>query len=591
MSKSKKPSGLKITRKGNKFICEWKIPSEKYGDGQQFRANTVPTTDIGKTDTKKTVVINLSDRYPAGHKLESFSFSVRGDTHLEKDKKDTRDWSDWESKKFKMAAPKKPSVKAELTGTNKCKFSWSVSDTDESSHYPFNRVVIQTMLVKNFTGDPKNAKWKNATQETSSSASGNKEITENSATLATGNYTRLFRVRSQGCGGSSRWSYTKHVYSTPNKAKQSSGIVKETSSGYDVKVKWDTSVDRSTPVDETDVEWVTTSPLADMSCPTGLTWNDGATVKETNGKEAVHIAVNQTLELDKCLFTRVNTKHDSNINYGTPKLQKKGSLKPPTGLTVENIDIDSQTAKITATNASAVPGTEIEIIFRKNGSSTIVGIIDGNPNYKTVKCPAWTTSDKVSFGVRAILPKSVSSKTKNGVTIYTIKRYMKSSVVWQTGVVSKAPTGLALERDDSDVIATWENNWSDANIIELSWSDNENAWESTEGPETFEIENPFATLWRIAGLENGKIWHVRVRAIFDSGDGRSYSPYSDAEEINLSSSPNVPVLSLSEGVVAAGQGFTASWEYESTDGTPQAEARIYQYLSGVYTLIGRTSTE
>jgi len=588
-TKSSKPSGLKITRDGNRFICEWKIPSEKYGDGQQFRANTVPTVDINKAATKKVVVINLAARYPAGHKLRSFSFSVRGDTHLEKDSKG---WSDWESKEFTLNPPAKPSVKAELTATNECKFSWSVGHAGDDSHYPFNRVVIQTKLIKNFTGDPKDANWKNATEETSGSASGHKTITESSATLATGNYTRLFRIKSQGCGGDSKWAYAKHVYSTPKAAKQSKGVVKNTSSGYDVKVKWDTSYDKSTPIDETIVEWVITSPLADMSCPTGLTWNDGATIKDTKSKEAVHITVNDTLDLDECLYTRVRTKHDSNITDDTPRLQKKGSLKPPTGLTVENVDIDAQTAKITATNASAVPGTEIEIIFRKNGNSTIVGVIDGNPNYKTVKCPAWSATDNVSFGVRTILPKSVSTKTKDGVTIYTIKRHMKSDVVWQSGVVTKAPTGLALDRDGEDVIATWENNWSGANIIELSWSDNENAWESTEAPETFEIDNPFTTLWRIAGLETGKIWHVRVRAAYDSGDGKSYSPYSDAEEINLSSSPTIPVLSLSQGVIAIGQSVTASWEYESTDGTPQAQAKIYQHLGGTsYREIGRTTTE
>ena len=61
-SKSSKPSGLKITRDGNKFICEWKIPSAKYGDGQQFKATTVSSGDISKTATKKTVTIERTTR-------------------------------------------------------------------------------------------------------------------------------------------------------------------------------------------------------------------------------------------------------------------------------------------------------------------------------------------------------------------------------------------------------------------------------------------------------------------------------------------------------------------------------------------------
>ena len=591
MAKSSKPSGLSVTRDGNKFICEWKIPSAKYGDGQQFKATTVSSGDISKTATKKTVTIDLSARYPAsgGKKLTEFSFSVRGNS--DKKKKDNKGWSDWATQKFSLNAPRKPSITTELTGTNKCKFSWSVTDTGSNTHYPFKQVVIQTKLVKNCTWDPKDDDWKNATEETSTQAESYKEYTENSSTLASGNYTRIVRIKSQGCGGDSDWAYAKHVYSTPNQASQSDGKVQDSSAGYDVIVNWDTTYDKSTPVDETTVEWVMTSPNSDMSCPSGLTWNQGTTIKDTKGKEATHISIDATLALDQCLYTRVNTKHDSNITYGAPKLQKVGKLKDPTGLAVENVSQAQQTAKITATIASAVTGVILEIIYRKNGSETIVGTLDGSPNYKTVKCPAWEATDQVSFGVRAVLPKSTNTKTVDGVTIYTIEPYMTSEVVWQSGTVATAPTGLTLNRAGDDIRASWTNNWADANVLELSWSDNPNAWESTDAPETFSIDNPFATSWRIAGLETGKTWNVRVRAIYDSGEGKTYSPYSSTAEINLSSSPNKPAIALSAGIVAIGEGFTASWEYESTDGTPQAEARIFEYSSGTYTLIGKVSTQ
>ena len=587
---SKKPSGLSITRNGNKFICEWKIPSEKYGDGQQFQATDVSSTSISKTATKKTVEIDLSSLYPSSStKLVEFWFKVRGNT--DQNKNDMKTWSNWSLKTFVMYAPRTPSLTAELTGTNKCKFTWSVADTGNDTHYPFKRVLMQTKLIKDCTWKPEEDDWSFATEYTSNDASNFREITEDNATLATGNYTRIVRIKAQGCAGDSDWAYASHVYGSANQASQSAGSVKDTASGYDVTVRWDTAYDRSTPIDESIVEWVIATPASDMSCPSGQSWNAGATVQDTKGKEAAHVTVDATLELDKCLYTRVNTKHDSNITYGAAVLQKIGRLSPPTGLTVENVDMSSQTAKITATNQSAVPGTILEIIYRKNGSETIVGTIDGSPNYKTVKCPAWTNTDKVSFGVKAVLPKSISSKTTDGVSIYTIKPYMDSETVWQVGTVATAPTGLALDKVDDDVRAIWSNNWSDANIIELSWSDNRNAWESTDAPKTFEINNPFATTWRISGLEAGKIWYVKVRSIHDSGEGKTYSPYSDIREINLSSPPGPPTLAVSKGIISLGESFTASWEYESTDGTPQAEARIYRYSSGTYTLIGRASTQ
>ncbi len=588
--KSSKPSGLKITRNGNKFICEWKIPSAKYGDGQQFKATTVNAANITKTLTKKTVTIDLSKKHPASgkKKLTKFSFGVRGNSDPKKDK---LNWSDWATKEITLHAPKKPSLSAELTGTNKCKFSWSVADAGADSLYPFAQVVIQTKLVKNCTWEAKDDNWKNATQEIKTSASSSVEYTESSSTLADGNYTRLVRIKSQGCGGDSDWAYAKHVYGAPKQSSQTAGTVKETPGGYDVRVNWNTSYDKSTPIDESIAEWTIATPQSDMSCPNGASWTAGPSIKDTKGTEAIHLEVTSRLGLDQCLYTRVNTKHDSRTTYGSARLQKTGKLTPPASVTVDNVDQESQTARVTSTNASAVSGTVLEVIYRKNGSETVVGLITGSPNYLTVKCPAWAEDDVVSFGVRAVLIKSQSTKTEDGVTIYTINAHMSSDKVWQTGSVATAPSDLALERDEEDVRATWKNNWADANVIELSWSANPNAWESTDEPDKFEIDNPFVTAWRIAGLQTGLTWYVRVRAIYDTGNGKTYSPYSNIAEINLSSSPNIPTLTLSKGIVAVGEGLTVSWEYNSTDGTPQDEARVYEYENDEYIQIGETSTQ
>lgn len=589
MAKSKKPSGLKITRNGNNFVCEWKIPSAKYGDGQEFTSTPGGKASVSKTATSKTVTVNLANYYPSGSVLKTFSFSVRGNT--DKNKNDNKGWSAWNSASFAIYPPKQPSLTVELTESNKCKFSWSVADATADSAYPFTRVVIQYKLVKDCTWEPSQDNWANATQELITSASSYKEITENSSAIADGNYTRLFRVWAQGPGGNSAVTYGKHVYGSPKKAVQSSGEVTDTPGGHDVKVNWDTEYDNSTPIDETTVEWVIVTPASDMSCPSGQTWTAGQTIKDTSGKESVHLSIDSQVGADKCLYTRVNTKHDAKITYGTPVLQKVGPLSNPTGLSVENVSQEAQTAKITATNASSVSGTVIEVIYRKNDSETIVGLITGSPNYLTVKCPAWEDTDNVSFGVRAVLPKTTSSKTTDGVTIYTIDAYMKSDEVWQSGSAAVAPGKPSLSIAGGDVRAAWVNNWSDANLIELSWSENENAWESTDQPDTYTIDNPFTTAWRISGLNTGTTWYVRVRSVKDSGDGKVYSPYSPVSSINLSSSPNTPTLALSQGIVTIGQGLTASWQYESTDGTTQAEARIFEYSSGSYTQIGRTSTD
>lgn len=585
---SAQPSGMKVTRDGNKFICEWKIPSAGYGDGQQFKATTVSAVDIGKTATKKTVTINLSDRYPNGSKLTKFHFFIRGNSNP---KKDEKGWSEWKEKEITLNPPKKPVVTKEKDSTYGCKFSWTVDKADKSSLYPFSRVQIQTKLVENCTWAPKDDDWKGATEYTSTKASDSKVITETSGEVAEGSHTRLFRIRAQGCGGNSDWVYSSHVYGASNQAEQSEGTVNETSGGYDIVVNWDTAYDRSTPIDESVIEWVIATPQSDMSCPSGVSWNTGKTIKDTQGSESAHITIDARLAADQCLYTRVNTVHDGMTTYGIPQLQRVGSLSIPSSISVENVSQETQTAKITAANASSVPGSVVAVIFRKNGADMIVGLITGSPNYITVKCPAWTSDDSVSFGVRAMLPKETEVDTVDGVSIYTIDPYMTSEILWQPGSIATAPGNLRLSRDGTDIRASWTNTWEDANIIELSWAESPNAWESTDAPDTFDIDNPFVTSWRIANLATGKRWYVRVRSIYDSGNGKTYSPYSAMAEINLTSAPNASPANLSKGIIAPGEGFTVSWEYESTDGTMQSEGRVYEYDSGTYTEIARTKTQ
>lgn len=602
MAKSSKPTGLKITRNGNKFVCEWNPPSGGY-EKQYFKATTVDSTEISKTAKKKTVTIDLSNRHPNGKKLTSFNFTVKG-------KQKNKDMSDWQDKKsHDLNPPKKPSVNKELTASNKSKFSWTVANTDNASWYPFYRVSVYTALVKNCTYAAKDAPdsvWTLiTTQDTLSdgatvsksgyssnksgfNASGSVTLTESSAVLATGNHTRLMKFVSQGCGGDSV-AYASHVYGSAKQAQQEDAEVNDTSAGYDICVSWDTAYDKSCPIDETTVQWVMTTPNADMSCPSGLSWNDGATIKDTAGAESVHIQIDQTLADDQCLYTRINTKHDGNITYGAPMLQKVGKLKNPS-IAVTSTSQANQTVTLTATQASTVTGAKLAVIYNKNGDETVVGLLSATAT-TTIKCPAWTSEDTVTFGVKAVLPKSSSSHTDDGVTVYTVEPYMESDLVWQSGTVAVAPSGVSLSKSGDDVLVSWQNNWADASGIELSWSDNANAWESTDQPDSFEIDNPFITSWRISGLETGKTWYVKVRAISGDGNTKAYSPFSPAAEINLSSAPSIPTLALSDDIVAVGQTFTASWEFGSTDGTPQSEARIYSYASNTYTLVARVSTQ
>lgn len=614
MAETKKPTGLSISRNGNKFITKWKQAGSDYDDGQQwqYRLNTqtewkkypgASDSNIGVKKTEKDISITLADYYPNGKKLTSFKFRVRG--NKKKTSKENLGWSDWTSKEYALKVPSTPSLSNE-TSNNRTKFSWSV-DSSTTSNKPFRRVSVYTALKESYNDVPKNnTSWTLITTQTthedasisksgySSSlggfqATGYVEFTESSSKIADGNWTRMVKIVAQGCAGDSV-AYDFHVYGQSAQAVQTDSTVNQTSSGYAINVEWDTSMDKATPIDETTVQWVIAEPNSDMSCPTGLSWNDGRTMYDTGGSESAVVNIDVAVGYDQCLYTRVNTQHDGITTYGSAILQVTGKLSPPT-ITVGTTSQPNATAQITISHGFVVDGTKVAIIYNNNGAESIVGLVSSSTTV-TVKCPSWESGDTVTFGARAVLPKTVSSYTEDGATIYNIETYMESDLVMQSGTVAQAPSGVSLTKSDDDIVVSWQNKWADATGIELSWSDNQYAWESTDQPDTFEMDNPYLTSWRIAGLETGKTWYIRVRA-FVEGDTnvKAYSPFSSTAMINLSSAPTIPTLAVSRGVVPIGENVTASWEYASTDGTPQAEARIYNYANGTYTLIATSQTQ
>lgn len=614
-TETKAPSPQPITRSGNKFTTKWKQSGE-YTDGQQwqYRLNIhsewkrypdASSADIGVKVTEKNINIPLENFHPVRREryLTSFKFRVRG--NKKNTDKEKFSWSDWASKEYVLKSPHTPKVETETTN-NKTKFSWTV-DNSATENRPFYRVSVWTALINDYNHSPKeNTEWDLITTATTHEgasisksgyssaiggfrATGYVEFTESSSKIAEGSWTRMVKIVSEGCAGEAV-AYQYHVYGQAMQANQTDSTVNETSGGYSIKIEWDTAMDKSKPIDETNIQWVIAEPNSDTSCPTGLSWNDARTVYDTGEGESAVINVDATVGYDQCLYTRVNTTHDGVPTYGAAVLQVMGKLSPPT-ITVGTTSQPNATAQITISHGFVVDGTKVAIIYNKNGAETIVGLFSDSRT-ATVKCPAWDSDDTVTFGAKAVLPKSTSSHTDSGVTIYDVEAYMESDLVMQSGTVAKAPSDVSLSKSGDDVRVSWQNNWTDATGIELSWSENQFAWESTDQPETFEIDNPYLTSWRIAGLETGKTWYIRVRS-FVEGDTnvKAYSPFSPTVLINLSSAPSIPTLALSRGVVPVGETVTASWEYASTDGTPQDEARIYSYASGTYTLIATSKTQ
>ena len=628
---TKAPTGLSIARNENQFTASWKIGDKDYGDGQYFQyaidttgnVSWIPT-GIGKTTTSITITtINKSNYYPntdsGGNNkpfLYNIYFRVAGNrkkyTARSGRKKKTRNpsASAWTSKGFVVNPPKKPTLTYVLDEelTNVCTFSWS-APYESNDSYIFTDVQWQTILVKNSSeADGGKLDWSNAEGGTGG-AEGSKTITEDTSILyKNGNsYTRWFRARSRGprgvytADGSNGWVYEKHVYALSHQADVTGTSASETEEGgFQCTVDWTAGQSGGqNPIDKTTAQYTITTPDGGLTCPSGASWKDANISRDTEAGDAAVFGIDDQLGKDQCLFIRVNTQHDSNITYGKPQLSYVGFLKDPSGLSVSTDNVTHK-ATITATNNSAVEDSILIVRYVPSSGDPIdVGVIPHGSTSVTVQCPNWDDQKAIAFDVYAIVGTAVKQTRADGVDSYSVSVGMRSqNTVSKGGAVPVAPKNVSVSRVEgkSDTVRVdWDWPWSEAGSAEISWSDHDDAWESTDEPESFLISNLHASHWNISGLGTGKTWYVRVRLIagnMATSDGVTYGPWSDVSQgtIDLSSAPNKPVLILSNSVIPEDGSTIASWVYTTTDNTAQAYAEVAIVENGAYIPIAHSLT-
>lgn len=613
--KTKKPTGLTMTRSGNYIVNKWKIADDDYDDGQiaQYKKSTMKkwsAITIARTTTQKSVLIDPSIYYPTTSlKIKSVSFRVRGNrkryTVRNGDNETTIDpvISDFTSKTYTIAVPNAPSLSVALSSqaNNTCVFTWSTQVDNTSSKW-FVNTEWQTILVKESNeSDGAKLKWTSGVlgwETGSSSANSSKTIVEDTALLADASYTRWFRVRSRGPAGASAWKYHRHVYARPYQAKIKSAKVTTTSSGgYMCTVKWVAPSAVSHPIDLTTVQYTIVVPENGLVCPDSASWTNASVSRDSSGEDAASFSIDSQVDTDQCLFVRVNTSHDTNVTYGSATLATAGTLSAPTGLSA-SIDQTTHLASITATNASQNSASFLVVRYMTSNDAVgfDIGIIPHGATSVTVQCPVEASGTAVVFGVYAVVGSYTQRSRADGVSSVAVKATLKSAIVKQGGDIPVAPENVVLSMTDipGTIRVEFDWSWRLATSAELSWADHEDAWESTAQPSTYVIDNTKAPRWNISGLATGKTWYVRVRLASGSGDGKTFGAYSEIASIDLSSAPSIPILSLSESVITEDGSVTASWVYSTNDGTGQAFAEIAEVTtvndSLVYTPIATTNS-
>lgn len=590
-SKTKPPTGLAVSRNGAALICSW-AQGEQGIDKQEMliAINGYPVNwAVTKSDTASAVSL-----WGWGGPITAFNFAVR-----EKDKANDVDWSDWAgSPMFYIGPAHAPSISCELNSPTKSTFTVNVPSSDTDNN-PTSSYVWQSVLAKD--GNPD---WSKAQSGSVGALSGSHTFEETGFGEEDYCYVRWFRAYGVGYAGNSGWVYSKHVYATPNRARNVTATYKELpDSGAQISATWDSDASTYRPIDTVIVQYAATQPIVNisesdgtmrMSLATPNIDSGWTTVQETGGKggkRQISFTIATKLEKDNCAFIRIDHKHDSIVTYGTPTFADGGVgvLSTPTfnGSITPGGEGMERLYTIPVSRNTAVDNAAIAIHFRTDLNQSrddIIGIIPpkGSSYYRSDEIQVWIPElldgEVPSFGVSAFVGdySPISPTSDNEPTYYTISNIkMHSDTNWTGGVVPLPPDIKLTQISNDTVQVSWNWSWRDANQAELSWANHDDAWYSTDEPSTYIVNSANVSRWNITGLSLEK-WYFRIRLLRTVQDVTTYGTYSNIKSVTLSSSPNIPRLLLQPSVISSSGSVTGTWAFESTDGTTQMYAAIYE---------------
>lgn len=131
--------------------------------------------------------------------------------------------------------------------------------------------------------------------------------------------------------------------------------------------------------------------------------------------------------------------------------------------------------------------------------------------------------------------------------------------------------------------------WNDGTTpdtgTELSWSEDPNAWRSTQGPTTYEFEwddgepvtidgvvYAHSAVVHVLGLSEGTRYYVRARRYLSGDSGSVFGAYAGPKQATTTSQPTTVVLAP-VGIVPAGSDVVLTWTYDAD--APQTAWRLY----------------
>lgn len=270
----------------------------------------------------------------------------------------------------------------------------------------------------------------------------------------------------------------------------------------------------------------------------------------------------------------------------------------PAQASISDVKVSSReaTGKCTveiSTNSSTLhPVDKVELEYLANCVYATAGSIPGDESWTASNIVDDAACTALAMPVASLIPdagKYTWVRVKSTHAIESVLfRYSEPKRV--KGLETPAPsasddeikilsTALGVDRESVLVHMGWDKDGTDDSTgTELSWADAEDAWKSTEPPDTFEFDwsdgaytdtsvTPNVTYNQsaeitIKGLDPGQNVYIRARRYLDLNGERTYGTYCNAKtqipSSEITGEPESVSLSL-PGFVARGNSALASW--------------------------------
>ena len=558
-NKTKTPTGLSITRSGNTYTFSWKIASADHKGGQilEYEVYT-PSSGQGASPS----ISNTATSYAITVANVTFvKFKIRGKRG--KNGNTTYEYSDWASCSWTSTVPGTPTLTYKNEGVNKGTFEWSCPN-DTSSTAIFTAAEYQTCIERNgLSSSYPGAPLINV------SAAGSMLMIENAGDIAAGNFVRWFRIRPYGPAGYGAWAETCHAYGAPLAATITAASAITEGSSTRISANWVIGYNLQFPIDQLTVQYVIAVPTDTQLNAPANGWTDAIKLSVQGNYDGVVVNVSDAVDPDECLWVRVVSEHDGLKSYSNAPLAQIGRLKAPAISASPNTTTGDVAITITEETTCSVAKTAI--FYRPQdhpNQDRLIAILDNGTTTTTVNVPGIIGATRTCFGAYAFVGNV------SGLSITSM--VMRSDAAIDSDIPAIAPANVSVTGSpvEGSVRISWAWSWSSATEAELSWADNEYAWESTDEPSTYRVKDTFATSWIIAGLDTGKRWFFRVRLIDARGTTDEISPWSNMVAFDLKIAPERPALTLSKVVVSQGESFIARWAAVLPDGDEQKYAEV-----------------